>query len=61
MRVKRLYVTCPICGRMMCKASQAAQIEARCPICKSELLADVSEGYKVSVEVLKEGSAMAGA
>lgn len=61
MGIKRLYVTCPVCGKMMCKASPAAQIEARCPVCKSELLAEIAAGHKVTVEVLKEGSAMVGA
>ena len=43
----------------MCKASQAAQIEAKCPVCKSDLLAEVASTRKVIVEVMKEGVAPA--
>ena len=56
---KRLYITCPVCGKTMCKASQAAQIEAKCPVCKSDLLAEVASTRKVIVEVMKEGGAPA--
>lgn len=59
MGAKRLYITCPVCGKTMCKASQVEQIEVKCPVCKSELLSEVSHARKVSVEIIKEGVAPA--
>ena len=59
MGTKRLYITCPVCGKMMCKANHVAQIEAKCPVCKSDLLAEVAATSKVIVEVIKEGAAPA--
>lgn len=61
MASKRLFITCPICGKMMCKANLHAEIEAKCPTCKSELQAEVTSEQKVSVQVIKEGKAPVGA
>ncbi len=60
MGTKRLYITCPVCGKMMCKANHAAQIEVKCPVCKSDLLAEVTDRPKVIVEVIKEGNPQPG-
>lgn len=59
MGTKRLYITCPVCGKMMCKANHAAQIEVKCSVCKSDLLAEVAATSKVIVEVIKEGTSPA--
>lgn len=55
MGTKRLCITCPVCGRVMCKANLLAQIEVKCPTCKSELLAEVTPEQTVTVRVVKEG------
>ncbi len=61
MGAKRLCITCPVCGKMMCKANLLAQIEARCPSCKSDLQAEVTPEQKVTVQVIKEGNTSIGA
>lgn len=55
MGAKRLCITCPVCGRVTCKASLLAQIEVKCPTCKSELQAEITQEQKVTVQVVKEG------
>lgn len=55
---KKLCITCPVCGKIMCKANLTAQIEARCPTCRSELQAEVTSSQRVIIQVLKEGKAV---
>lgn len=61
MATKRLCITCPVCGKMMGKANLIAQLETKCPTCKSELQAEITSEQKVSVQVIKEGKAPVGA
>ena len=58
MEAQRLCITCTVCGRVMCKANPLAQIEVKCPTCKSELLAEVSPEQAVTVRVIKKGMSL---
>lgn len=56
---RKLYITCPVCGKKMCKANLTAQLELRCPLCGSDLYAEIGTERKVTVQVMKEGKVSA--
>ena len=58
MRTEGLYVPCPVCGKIICKARFLMQMEVKCSKCRSELLADVGRERRVTVEVVKDGMSL---
>lgn len=37
------YITCPQCGKRLCRAELGSNVEITCSICKQEILASVDK------------------
>ena len=47
MGYSKLYATCPLDGRRLCKAIPGSEVEQECPYCKSIVLITVDDQYRV--------------
>ena len=45
----KLYGTCPICGKKLCRAKTGSSVEVFCPTCKKTVSVDVLDGRVLSV------------
>ena len=50
----KFYVTCPCCGRRLCKAVPGSEVEQDCPKCQNTILIFVDEEKAVTTKVLIE-------
>ncbi|MBR4394465.1 MAG: hypothetical protein IKT07_10675 [Oscillospiraceae bacterium] len=48
----KFYVTCPACGRRLCKAVPGSELEQECPKCQNTVLIQVDPDRKVITQVL---------
>ena len=39
----KMYITCPNCGRRLCRAKPCSEIETQCPQCKETVQSTVDE------------------
>lgn len=45
----KLYGTCPICGKKLCRAKTGSNVEIFCPTCKKTVTVEVANGKVISV------------
>ena len=45
----KLYGTCPICGKKLCRAKTGSSVEVFCPTCKKIVEVEVANGKVISV------------
>lgn len=50
---QRLFVTCPYCGRRLCRVSPGSDIEAECPKCQTMIIAWVNTEKKIVTQIIK--------
>jgi len=50
----KLYATCPLCGRRLCKAIPGSEIEIDCLKCQKTVLISVDKDGKVTTQVVEE-------
>jgi ribosomal protein S27E len=50
---KKFFVTCPECGRRLCKAVPGSEMEIECPKCAKALMIFVDDECSVSVKLLR--------
>lgn len=50
----KLYATCPLCGRRLCKAIPGSEIEIECGKCQNSVLISVDKDGKVTTQVVEE-------
>ena len=48
---KKFFVTCPECGRRLCKAVPGSEMEIECPKCSKPLAIYVDDECSVSVKL----------
>ncbi len=48
----KLYITCPGCGRRLCKAVPGSELEQDCPKCQSTVLIEVDSDGKVTTRIV---------
>jgi len=49
MDYKKLFGTCPICGKKLCRANTGSSVEVVCPTCKKTVSVEVMNGRVISV------------
>jgi len=49
---KKFFVTCPECGRRLCKAVPGSEMEIECPKCSKQLMISVDDECSVSVKLV---------
>ena len=52
MNSSKLYVTCPACGKRLCRAVPGSELEQDCPKCRSLVLVQVDPDGKVSTKII---------
>ena len=50
----KLYGTCPICGKKLCRAISGSIVEVLCPTCKKSITVEVKADGKVISEINTE-------
>ena len=47
----KLYVTCPNCGKKLCRAVRGSEVDAECPKCHKLVLIQINTDGAVSTKV----------
>ena len=45
----KLYGTCPICGKKLCRAKTGSNVDVFCPTCKKTVMVEIMNGRVIAV------------
>lgn len=52
-----LLVTCPHCGKRLCKAKPGSDLETECPKCKYTIIVVIDVEHRVTIQFIQPVSA----
>jgi len=52
----KMYITCPNCGRRLCRAKRCSDVELQCPQCKETVQSTVDEKGIITTQIIEQTS-----